>query len=139
MVYGNPSAIAQLQLLQRGPFAKHYSDINVCTEDFDTRSAKARSILLAGADSSGSDVYAVSRVLGHSSPMTTTTSYIHVIDLLVGAYLNERFCRFSDPFKSAFHLDFKTQLEDRTKTLKDEKSQGTLLTRKVLGRPKKSR
>lgn len=139
MVYGNPSAITQLHLLQRGPLAKHYSDINVCTEDFDERSAKARSILLAGDDSSSSDVYAVSRLLGHSSPMTTLMSYIHVIDLLVGAFLNERFCGFDDRFKSAIHLDFKAQLEDRTKNLKDKKNKGTLLTRKKLGRPKKSK
>jgi len=43
---------------------------------------------LGGDDSSSSEVYVVACLLGHSSPMTTLASYIHIIDLLLGAWLN---------------------------------------------------
>ena len=139
LMYGNPNAIEELDALYRGPLAVDFSNIKVRIDDFELRSAKAREVLLAGDDSSGSDLYAVSRLLGHSSPMTTLTSYIHVTDLLVGAFLNERFCAFPERLQLAIHPDFKSQLEERKKSLEDMQSEVTLLSTKVLGRPKKIR
>ena len=139
LMYGNPNAIEELNALYRGPLAVDFSNIQVRIDDFELRSAKAREVLLAGDDSSGSDLYAVSRLLGHSSPMTTLTSYIHVTDLLVGAFLNERFCAFPERLQLAIHPDFKSQLEDRKKSLEDMQAEVTLLSAKVLGRPKKIR
>ena len=110
LMYGNPNAIEELNALYRGPLAVDFSNIQVRINDFELRSTKAREVLLAGDDSSGSDLYAVSRLLGHSSPMTTLTSYIHVTDLLVGAFLNERFCTFPERLQLAIHPDFKSQL-----------------------------
>ena len=71
--------------------------------------------------------------------MTTLSSYIHVTDLLVGAFLNERFCAFPERLQLAIHPDFKSQLEERKKSLEDLKAEVTLLSAKVLGRPKKIR
>ena len=139
LMYGNPIAIEELNALHRGPLAVDFSNIQVRIDDFELRSAKAREVLLAGDDSSGSDLYAVSRLLGHSSPMTTLTSYIHVTDLLVGAFLNERFCAFRERLQLAIHPDFKSQLEERKKSLEDMQAEVTLLSAKVLGRPKKIR
>jgi integrase len=137
LMYGNPNAIEELNTLYRGPLAVNFSNIQVRIDDFELRSAKAREVLLAGNDSSGSDLYAVSRLLGHSSPMTTLTSYVHVTDVLVGAFLNERFCAFLERLQLAIHPDFKSQLEDRKKSLEDMQAEVTLLSAKVLGRPKK--
>ena len=139
LMYGNPNAIEELNALYRGPLAVDFSNIQVRINDFELRSTKAREVLLAGDDSSGSDLYAVSRLLGHSSPMTTLTSYIHVTDLLVGAFLNERFCAFPERLQLAIHPDFKSQLEERKKSLEDMQAEVTLLSAKVLGRPKKIR
>jgi integrase len=139
LMYGNPDAIEELNALYRGPLAVDFSNIQVRIDDFELRSAKAREVLLAGDDSSGSDLYAVSRLLGHSSPMTTLTSYIHVTDLLVGAFLNERFCAFPERLQLAIHPDFKSQLEERKKSLEDMQAEVTLLSAKVLGRPRKPR
>ena len=137
LMYGNPDAIEELNALDRGPLAVDFSNIQVRINDFQLRSNQAREVLLAGDDSSGSDLYAVSRLLGHSSPMTTLTSYIHVTDVLVGAFLNERFCAFPERLQLAIHPDFKSQLEDRKKSQEDMQAQATLLSAKVLGRPKK--
>ena len=139
LMYGNPNAIEELNALYRGSLAVDFSNIQLRINDFELRSAKAREVLLAGDDSSGSDLYAVSRLLGHSSPMTTLTSYIHVTDLLVGAFLNERFCAFPERLQLAIHPDFKSQLEERKKSLEDMQAEVTLLSTKVLGRPKKIR
>lgn len=139
LIYGNPNAIEELNALYRGPLAVDFSNIQARIDDFELRSTKAREVLLAGDDSSGSDLYAVSRLLGHSSPMTTLTSYIHVTDVLVGAFLNERFCTFSERLQLAIHPDFKSQLEERKKSLKDMQAEVTLLSAKVLGRPRKIR
>jgi len=137
-MFGNPDATKLLNVAGKGSFEIDYSDIQIQSQEFAFRAHKAREMLLGGDNSSSSEVYAVSCLLGHSSPMTTLASYIHIIDLLVGAFLNERFCGFSDRLKSAIHLDFKAQLEDRTTNLKDKKNKGRLLTRKQLARPKKS-
>ena len=139
LMYGNPDAIEELNALYRGPLAVDFSNIQLRINDFELRSTKAREVLLAGDDSSGSDLYAVSRLLEHSSPMTTLTSYIHVTDLLVGAFLNERFCAFPERLQLAIHPDFKSQLEERKKSLEDMQAEVTLLSAKVLGRPKKIR
>ena len=139
LMYGNPDAIEELNALDRGPLAVDFSNIQVRINDFELRSAKAREVLLAEDDSSGSDLYAVSRLLGHSSPMTTLTSYIHVTDVLVGAFLNERFCAFSERLQLAIHPDFKSQLEERKKSQEDMQEEATLLSAKVRGRPKKVR
>jgi integrase len=139
LMYGNPNAIEELNSLYRGSLAVDFSNTQVRIDDFELRSTKAREVLLAGDDSSGSDLYAVSRLLGHSSPMTTLTSYIHVTDLLVGVFLNERFCAFPERLQLAIHPDFKSQLEDRKKSLEDMQAEVTLLSAKVLGRPKKIR
>jgi integrase len=139
LMYGNLDAGEELNALYRGPLAVDFSYIQVRIDDFELRSAKAREVLLAGDDSSGSDLYAVSRLLGHSSPMTTLTSYIHVTDVLVGAFLNERFCAFPERLQLAIHPDFKSQLEGRKKSLEDMQAEVTLLSAKVLGRPKKMR
>ena len=136
-MYGNLDAIEELNAPDRGPLAVDFSNIQVRINDFELRSTKAREVLLAGDDSSGSDLYAVSRLLGHSSPMTTLTSYIHVTDVLVGAFLNERFCAFPERLQLAIHPDFKSQLEARKKSLEDMQAEVTLLSAKVLGRPKK--
>jgi site-specific recombinase XerD len=139
LMYGNLDAIEELNAPDRGPLAVDFSTIQVRINDFELRSTKAREVLLAGDDSSGSDLYAVSRLLGHSSPMTTLTSYIHVTDVLVGAFLNERFCAFPERLQLAIHPDFKSQLEARKKSLEDMQAEVTLLSAKVLGRPKKIR
>lgn len=139
LMYGNPDAIEELNALDRGPLAVNFSNIQVRIDNFELRSNQARQVLLAGDDSSGSDLYAVSRLLGHSSPMTTLTSYIHVTDVLVGAFLNERFCAFPERLQLAIHPDFKSQLEERKKSLEDMQAQATLLSSKVLGRPRKLR
>lgn len=136
-IYGNTAAINQLNRLQRKPLALDYLDPETRKKNFELRSTFARKHLLLSDDSSGADVYAVSRLLGHSSPMTTLTSYIHVIDLLVGAFLNERFCKFNERLKLAIHADFKPQLTDRIKSLKDENVGTTLLDKKVVGRPRR--
>jgi hypothetical protein len=138
-MYGNPDAIEELNGLDRGPLAVDFSYIQVRINDFELRSAKVREVLLSEDDSSGSDLYAVSRLLGHSSPMTTLTSYIHVIDVLVGAFLNERFCALSERLQLAIHPDFKSQLEERKKSQEDMQEEATLLSAKVRGRPKKVR
>ena len=138
-MYGNLDAIEELNAPDRGPLAVDFSNIQVRINDFELRSTKAREVLLAGDDSSGSDLYAVSRLLGHSSPMTTLTSYIHVTDVLVGAFLNERFCAFPERLQLAIHPDFKSQLEARKKSLEDMQAEVTLLSAKVLGRPRKPR
>jgi len=91
MMYGNPTAIRKLNSMNPSSNAMDYSDEAVRAHDFTVRAKRARSILMDGDNSSGSEVYAVSCLLGHSSPMTTLTSYIHIIDLLVGACLNECF------------------------------------------------
>ena len=91
MMYGNPTAIEKLNSMASLSGAMDYSDEAVRANDFTVRADKARNILLNGDNASGSEVYAVSCLLGHSSPMTTLTSYIHIIDLLVGACLNECF------------------------------------------------
>ena len=139
LMYGNPNAIEELNALYRGPLAVDFSNIQVRIDDFELRSTKAREVLLADDNSSGSDLYAVSRLLGHSSPMTTLTSYIHVTDVLVGAFLNERFCDFPERLQLAIHPDFKSQLEERKKSLEDMQAEVTLLSAKVLGRPRKPR
>jgi integrase len=139
LMYGNLDAIEELNAPDRGPLAVDFSNIQVRINDFELRSTKAREVLLAGDDSSGSDLYAVSRLLGHSSPMTTFTSYIHVTDVLVGAFLNERFCAFPERLQLAIHPDFKSQLEARKKSLEDMQAEVTLLSAKVLGRPRKLR
>jgi len=87
-IFGNPSAIKLLNTLGNGSFGTDYSDIQVQSEEFTFRAHKAREILLGGDDSSSSEVYVVACLLGHSSPMTTLASYIHIIDLLLGAWLN---------------------------------------------------
>ena len=91
MMYGNPTAIGELNSMASLSGAMDYSDEAVRANDFTVRADKARNILLNGDNASGSEVYAVSCLLGHSSPMTTLTSYLHIIDLLVGACLNECF------------------------------------------------
>ena len=91
MMYGNPTAIRKLNSMNPSSNAMDYSDEAVRAHDFTVRAKRARNILMDGDNSSGSEVYAVSCLLGHSSPMTTLTSYIHIIDLLVGACLNECF------------------------------------------------
>ena len=139
LMYGNPQAIEQLNALDRGPLAVDFSNIQVRVNDFELRSNQTREVLLAGDNSAGSDLYAVSRLLGHSSPMTTLTSYIHVIDVLIGAFLNERFCAFPERLQLAIHPDFKSQLEDRKKSLQDVQVKATLLSSKVRGRPRKPR
>ena len=87
-MFGNPSATKLLNLAGKGSFGIDYSDIQVQSQEFTSRAHKAREILLGGDDSSSSEVYVVSCLLGHSSPMTTLASYIHIIDLLIGAWLN---------------------------------------------------
>jgi integrase len=90
-VFGNPKAIEKLNLLKNKSLKADYSNIKVQSQELSMRARKAREILLGGDESSSSEVYVVSCLLGHSSPMTTLASYIHVVDLLLGAHLNAHF------------------------------------------------
>jgi integrase len=67
-----------------------YSQRAVQIKDFQARSRELRLQLFNDPRVSYSQLYLVSRLLGHSSPVTTLQSYIHVIDLLAGAYVHER-------------------------------------------------
>lgn len=67
-----------------------YSQRPVQIKDLQARSRELRLQLFNDPRVSYSQLYLVSRLLGHSSPVTTLQSYIHVIDLLAGAYVHER-------------------------------------------------
>lgn len=67
------------------------------------RMGRARYFLLNDSRASSSELYAVSTLLGHSSPATTLYSYIHVIDILTGAFLHERLLRFNSGLLNALY------------------------------------
>ena len=67
------------------------------------RMGRARYFLLNDSRASPSELYAVSTLLGHSSPATTLYSYIHVIDILTGAFLHERLLRFNSGLLNALY------------------------------------
>jgi len=68
---------------------------------FAQRSRDTREALLSDYQHPYAEIYATSRVLGHSSPKTTLGSYIHVVPLLTGAYLYERCMDYSEKLQRA--------------------------------------
>ncbi len=72
-------------------------------EDFQERSKRIRQYLLNDSRASISETYVVSRLLGHSSPITTLKSYAHIVDLLLGAFNHERFIRLPNSLRSVLH------------------------------------
>ena len=70
-------------------------------ENFLAKSRAVRQTLL-NQNTSSSEIYAVSRLLGHSSPRTTFASYMHLLPSLCGFFLHERFCSYSKNFIESF-------------------------------------
>ena len=82
------------------------------------RMGYARYFLLNDSRASPSELYAVSTLLGHSSPATTLYSYIHVIDVLTGAFLHERLLRLNPGLLNALYPGTKRNLDIRRKRCK---------------------
>ncbi len=77
------------------------------------RMGYARYFLLNNPDASISELYAVATLLGHSSPSTTLHSYLHVIDLLTGAFLHERLLKFDDGLLNSLYPGTQRNLDIR--------------------------
>ena len=91
------------------------------------RMGHARYFLLNDSRASSSELYAVSTLLGHSSPSTTLYSYIHVIDILTGAFLHERLLRFNSGLLNALYPGSERNLNlrrNRCKTPFDDPKAG---------------
>jgi integrase len=82
------------------------------------RMGYARYFLLNDSRASPSELYVVSTLLGHSSPATTLYSYIHVIDVLTGAFLHERLLRLNPGLLNALYPGTKRNLDIRRKRCK---------------------
>lgn len=82
------------------------------------RMGYARYFLLNDSRASPSELYVVSTLLGHSSPATTLYSYIHVIDILTGAFLHERLLRLNPGLLNALYPGTKRNLDIRRKRCK---------------------
>lgn len=82
------------------------------------RMGYARYFLLNDSRASPSELYVVSTLLGHSSPATTLYSYIHVIDVLTGAFLHERLLRLKPGLLNALYPGTKRNLDIRRKRCK---------------------
>jgi integrase len=82
------------------------------------RMGYARYFLLNDSRVSPSELYVVSTLLGHSSPATTLYSYIHVIDVLTGAFIHERLLRLNPGLLNALYPGTKRNLDIRRKRCK---------------------
>lgn len=104
--------------------------------DLHKRAHAIREALLCGNIASDSELYVVSRLLGHSSPVTTTNTYIHSLDLLVGAYLHERLFTFPKTLINAINPEAKTAQHKRMKDAKADTTSKTAYTQKPVGYPR---
>ena len=104
LMYANPLVNQRIHgMATEGMRVLDYSDPVVQANDFRERSMRIREYLLNDPRASISEVYAVSRLLGHSSPITTLKSYVHIVDLLLGAFLHERFISLPKNLRSVLH------------------------------------
>ncbi len=156
-MYGNRAVKETLAIMKNAQMRiSDFSSLSTCIQDFDTRSIKVRDALLNDSRVSISEVYAVSRLLGHSSPITTLKSYIHVMQVLLGAFSHERFIGLPSDLQNAFHPHNQQYLEksiiqtialspnarsdskpntDLDLDLKPAPTLTTLLAKKLVGRP----
>ena len=130
LMYANPLVNQRIQgMAKEGLRILDYSNPSVQVNDFCERSARIRQYLLNDPRASISEVYAISRLLGHSSPITTLKSYVHIIDLLLGAFIHERFISLPKILRSVLHPyapQYLDSLIEQT-TLKNEPLPITLL------------
>ena len=111
-MYGNQAVKNTLAIMKNTQMrVRDFSSVASCIQDFDARSIAVRDSLLNDSRVSISEVYAVSRLLGHSSPITTLKSYIHVMQVLLGAFTHERFIGLSGDLQNAFHPHNQQYLE----------------------------
>ena len=103
--------------------------------DLKQRAQAIREALLCSNIASDSELYVVSRLLGHSSPVTTTNTYIHALDLLVGAYLHERLFTFPKTLINAINPTAKTAQHKQMKAAKGSATNKTAYTHKPDGYP----
>ena len=78
----------------------------------------ARYLLLNDPRASPAELYVVCTLLGHSSPATTLYSYIHIVDVLTGAFLHERLLRLDSGLLNALYPGTKRNLDIRRKRCK---------------------
>lgn len=105
-------------------------------KSFKGRVSRIRQALLCHHGAQNSDLYAVSRLLGHSSPMTTLKSYTHSVDLLLGAAIHERYVALPKGLRTAIHPDAPKIQRKKTKSLKVRNRSHTLTEYDPIGRPK---
>lgn len=105
-------------------------------DDLAERAYSLRQTLFYGTTASVSEVYAVSRLLGHSSPNTTLSTYIHAIDLLLGAHLHERFMSLPKRLVHALHPESKTAIKKRGQAALNLDNNHTALKQASVGYPK---
>jgi len=104
LLYGNPEARRRLDCMAKtGLRVNNYFDPDLQIKILSERSEKIRKYLLNDPRASISEVYAVSRLLGHSSPITTLKSYMHLVHVLLGAFFHERFIDLPISLRSAIY------------------------------------
>jgi len=104
LLYGNPEARRRLDCMAKtGLRVNNYFDPDLQIKILNERSEQIRKYLLNDPRASISEVYAVSRLLGHSSPITTLKSYMHLVHVLLGAFVHERFIDLPISLRSAIY------------------------------------
>ena len=99
LFFGNAGQLKKGAPLTLPGYKAPFSDSGA--EYFTERARNTREALLSDYQHPYAEIYATSRVLGHSSPKTTLGSYIHAIPLLAGAYLYDRCIDYSEKLQRA--------------------------------------
>ena len=131
--FGNEEGVSSYISGLEKPIQERFHQIRFDQAYLNQRSISVRQALQNQQYATTTEVYITSRMLGHSSPRTTLASYMHLMPILTGAFLYERFNCYSEDLQKALYSRHERTLK-RNKVSAKERNE-TLLARVNLGRP----